>query len=173
MQLARSLPEGPGTQYFRKFKIPVVDPHWFTVEHRAYNRAVDEAFVKWCNYNHVTPKQVAKSEALARQFVQDIMSQPGNKTVASYLSKNVTFMGGKALKAAVILGTAFGGAAAVYNVYAGGNDVVKAAQVYEQDIMRGAGSGTLDLDAINVAVAVQTMTGDYFVTMAVLSTLLE
>jgi hypothetical protein len=50
--------------------------------------------------------------------------------------------------------------------------LVKAANDYKRDVSNGADSAWADLDAIDAAVATQTMTGDYFVTMGVLGALL-
>ena len=61
----------------------------------------------------------------------------------------------------------------MYAAYQGGLGLVDAAGQYEADVVRNADSATIDLDAINAAVAIQTMTGDYFVTMAVLSALMQ
>ena len=175
MQLARSLPEGAGTDYLKKFTIPVSDPHYYDSAHRGYNVAVREFFDSWLTKNGITEKQFAESAELAEKFVAETMEQPGNSKIGGYLGSagGAAYWGGKALKATVILGTAFAGAAAVYNAYAGGMELVRAADVYSRDAARGVDSATLDLDAVDAAVAVQTMTGDYFVTMAVLDTLLQ
>jgi hypothetical protein len=149
-----------------------VDPHLYDAAHRSYSQAIPEFFQQWCAANNVTEAEVAKSSQLAKQFVQDVMAQPKNTQLGAYLS-SATFIGGKAIKAAVIVGGAFAAAGAVYGAYAGGNDLVKAADVYKQDVKKGADTPTLDLDAITAAVAVQTMTGDYFVTMYVLDKLLQ
>ncbi len=172
MQLAETLPDGPGTKFLKKFTVPAVEPHYNTREHRAYNAAVGAFFEEWLTQNGVTRAQVAQSAELAQQFVQDVMAQPKNNRIGSYLSK-AAFLGGKALKAAVIIGGAFASAGMVYSAYAGGNDVVMAAHQYQLDVARGADWATLDLAAIEAGVHVQTMTGDYFVTMWVLDSLLQ
>jgi len=175
MQLANSLPDGPGTDYLKKFTVTVADPHYYTSEHRAYNVAIREFFDNWCSKRGISAEDFAKSSQLAEQFVQDIMAQPNSGKIGGYLSSigaSAAYWGGKAAKAAVILGVAFGGVASAYNAVAGGNDLVQACSEYKRDVEAGKDSAWIDLDAIDAAVDVQTMTGDYFVTMAVMDTLL-
>jgi RHS repeat-associated protein len=172
MQLANSLPDGPGTDYLKQFTIPVQDPHYYDLEHRAYNPAVREFFDKWLAKNGITEAEFARSASFAEKFVGDVMAQPASSKIGSFLSK-ASAVGAKALKAAVVLGSAFGAGAAVYSTYAGGKELVQAANEYKHDVISGADSGMIDLDAVDVAVAVQTMTGDYFVTANVLDTLLQ
>ena len=84
------------------------------------------------------------------------------------MSKNLV-NGGKALKAAVILGAAL----QVYSAYAASGQLVDAMHDYKRDAERGADTATMDLDAVAAAVAVQEMTSDYFVTMWVMSNLMQ
>ena len=174
MQLANSLDDGPGSDVLKKFTIPVADPHYFDKAHREYNPAIREYFDGFLADRGVTEKQFAQSAELAEEFVGQVMGQPSNSKIGGYLKsvgRGAAHWGGKALKGAVIVGSIFGAGAAVYSAYAGGNDAVAAANEYKRDVERGVDSATLDLDALNVAIAVQTMTGDYFVSMAVLGTL--
>jgi hypothetical protein len=173
MKLARSLPNGPGSDYLKQFTITVSDPHYYDASHRAYSQAIGAYFGDFCSKRGITAAQFANSEELAQQFVQDIMNQPRNGAIGGYLSANAaSYWGAKALKASVILGVAFSGATTAYNVCAASGDLVKAANDYKRDVSNGADSAWADLDAIDAAVATQTMTGDYFVTMGVLGALL-
>jgi len=174
MQLAKTLPDGPGKAYLTQFTITVSDPHYYDSAHRAYNQAVGQFFEEWCAKRGISAEEFAKSSQLAEEFVQDIMNQPGNSSLGGYLQARAgaAYWGGKALKAAVILGVAFSGATTAYGVVSGSGDLVQAANDYKRDAVGGADSAWIDLDAIDAAVATQTMTGDYFVTMAVLGDLL-
>jgi len=166
MALANSLPNGPGTDYLKKFTVPVIDRHYYDHPHRAYNLAVRQFFDDWCAARGVTEVEFANSAKLAAEFVQDCLDQPRNSTIGAYLNKNM-INGGRALKAAFLLGAAFAG----YSAYAGGNELVVAAVEYRRSAAQGD-AAAMDLDAVGAAIAVQNMTGDYFTTMYVLDALL-
>jgi RHS repeat-associated protein len=174
MQLARSLPDGPGTDYLKQFTITVSDPHYYDSAHRAYNQAIGEFFNNWCSKRGISASDFAKSSQLAKDFCQDIMNTPTSGKIGGYLSAGggAAYWGARAAKSAIILGVAFGGVAAGYNAVAGSGDLVNAANDYKRDITSGANSAWADLDAIDAAIATQNMTGDYFVTMGVLGALL-
>lgn len=166
MQLAKSLPEGPGKEFLKTFTIPVLKPHGWNKAHMLYNDAVADHFARWLAARNLTPADFAKSEALARELIDDVMNQPSNSTIGAWLKGNVN--GAKALKAFTILGAAFAG----YSAYAGSGGLIDSLQSYQRSAAAGDVAAT-DLDAISAAIAVQDMTGDYFTTMYVLDFLLD
>jgi RHS repeat-associated protein len=166
MQLANLLPEGPGTEFLKRFTIPVAQPHVYDKAHRAYNVAVQDFFNQWLNQNKISAAQFAKSEKYAQRFVSEVMNQSSNSSIGSYLKQNIN--GAKALKAGLILGAASAG----YSTYAGSAELIENLQSYHRNAALGD-IAMMDLDAIGAAIAVQNMTGDYLTTMYVLGYLLD
>ncbi|HON07759.1 MAG TPA: RHS repeat-associated core domain-containing protein, partial [Verrucomicrobiota bacterium] len=166
MQIANSLPDGPGKEYLKKYTVPTVGTHTFDKVHRAYNLAVTDYFQQWLTENKITVSDFTKSEKYARQLVSDVMDQPKNSTIGAYLGRNIN--GAKALKAAFILGIAFN----AYSAYSSSGELIESAHSYLKSAATGD-SAMIDLDAVSTAIAVQDMTGDYFTTMYVLDALLE